>query len=99
MPTYITDLEINISKNNNSNPEFTVSGSNATLAVWGGDKNITNSRYFPEKIVGLLKEEGVNLKSIKNVIVVGVDEHAFRVHLNGLKNILPNCSNITTKSS
>ena len=95
MPTYITDLEINISKNNHSNPEFTVSGSNATLAVWGGDKNITNSRYFPEKIAELLK--GVNLNSIKNVIVFDGSNVISTTHLHELKKIFPSCN--ITKSS
>jgi|GEM_PF-7072669 len=95
MPTQITDLNIIVSKNNHSNPEFTVSGSNATLAVWGGDKNITNSRYFPEKIAELLK--GVNLKSIKEVTVFNDNDVISTIHLNGLKKIFPSCN--ITKSS
>jgi hypothetical protein len=95
MSTYITDLNIIVSKNNHSNPEFTVSGSNATLAVWSRDKNITNSRYFPEKIVELLK--GVNLKSIENVTVFDDSDVISTIHLNGLKKVFPGC-NITRSS-
>ena len=91
MPTQITSLKI-ISKDNDSNPEFIVSGSEATLTVWSGDKNIKNSGYFKNRIVELLKKEGVDFNSIKTVIANNNDKVISTIHLRELKKAFPSCN-------